>query len=64
MLMCEELGAKIDAERVWASRGRDRTVRIGRETIHVGAHVEEAVVPEPRGDEKQMAAVFVAAIFV
>jgi arginine decarboxylase len=63
-LMAMRLRAKVDAERLWAKRGRARRVRIGNVWVRVGAHVEEAVGPEPVDGKPRTAAAFVAAIYL
>lgn len=63
-LMAMRLRVKIDAERLWENRGRERMVRIGGTRVRVGALCASTVGPEERDGKKLTAAAFVAAIYI
>jgi arginine decarboxylase len=63
-ILAMRLRVTVDAERLWARRGRSRTVRMGGTTVQVGALCASAVDPEARDGERLTAAVFVAAIYL
>ncbi len=63
-IMAEKLRATVDAEKVWAKRGRAGRVRIGSTDVHVGSIAAEHTAPEEINDEKKTVAVFAAAIYL
>lgn len=63
-IMAMRLRTKVDAKRAWERRGRSRTVRIGRTTVHTGSLSVSIVGPEEQDGESPWAAAFVAAIYV
>src|SRR5215210_7683045 len=63
-LMAERIGAKVDAEKLWSGRGRDRTVRIGGVKVRVGSIAESAVCPEAQDGESKYATAMAFAIYL
>jgi arginine decarboxylase len=60
----EKLDAKVDAKKLWGSRGRDRRVRIGGRGYRVGSVAASAVGPEAEDGTQQYAIAVVLGIFV
>jgi arginine decarboxylase len=63
-LLAMRMRVKIDPERLWEKRGRERVVRMGGTRVHVGALCASTVGPEERDGKKLTAAAFVAAIYI
>lgn len=63
-IVAEKIRAKVDAKKLWAKRGRDRKVRVGRETVRVGAITATAIAPEKQGDTERWAVAMAFAVYL
>ena len=54
----------MDAKKLWAKRGRDRKVRVGKETVRVGSITATAVGPEMQGGKPRWAVAMAFAVLL
>jgi arginine decarboxylase len=63
-IIAEKLGARLDAKKTWANRGRSGRVRIGRLTWQLGSVAVSAVGPEADDGQEQYAIATVLGILL
>jgi arginine decarboxylase len=63
-IMAEKAAARVDARKLWAERGRDRHVRVGRVELRVGSMAVSAIGPESQNGTQQYAVAAVLAVFL
>jgi arginine decarboxylase len=63
-IIAEKLGARLDAKKVWANRGRSGRVRIGGLSWQLGAVAVSAVGPEAEDGQEQYAVATVVGVLL